>query len=57
MTINDGDFTGKAELYSKYRHLYPKEIIRLLNEKYRFTRDMVVGLVHLQHYFLRMKIW
>ncbi len=43
MGTSEGDFTGKAELYSKYRPTYPKEIVKLLNEKYGLTRDMIVA--------------
>ncbi|KAA8922713.1 class I SAM-dependent methyltransferase [Thermoplasma sp.] len=43
MASAEGDFTGRAEAYSKYRPSYPPEIIRLLNDKYGFTREMVVA--------------
>ncbi|WP_297216441.1 class I SAM-dependent methyltransferase [Thermoplasma sp.] len=41
--VAEGDFTGKAENYSKYRPAYPIEIIRLLKEKYGFNKDMVIA--------------
>lgn len=43
MTAFEGDFTGKGELYYKYRPTYPKEIVKLLSNKYGFSRDMIVA--------------
>ncbi|MCY0852217.1 MAG: class I SAM-dependent methyltransferase [Thermoplasma acidophilum] len=43
MAAAEGDFTGKAEAYSRYRPSYPPEIIKLLNNKYSFTKDMIVA--------------
>jgi SAM-dependent methyltransferase len=36
-------FTGKAEVYAKYRPSYPKEILKILGDQIGFTKDKIVA--------------
>ena len=38
-----GKFTGKAEVYAKYRPSYPKEILKILGDQIAFTKDKIVA--------------
>ncbi len=43
MDGNDKLFSGKSEIYSKFRPVYPKEIIQTLTNKYGLTGSMTVA--------------
>ena len=43
MENSDKLFTGKGDLYSKYRPTYPKEILQILINKYPFNPSMTVA--------------